>query len=90
MNTTTALQGPMTAAQLREVLVNAMNLSRDRSMAWGTKDASGRYYSAWMWLTAQTLGMQAIPLRGPWEQWELEGITDTIRDVQNHVALQDS
>lgn len=86
---TTARQGPMTAHQLREVLANATNSARDRSMAWGTKDTSGRYYRAWVWLTAKALGMGAIPHRGPWEPWELEDITATIRKVQDLVALQD-
>ena len=88
--TTTAQQGPMTAHQLREVLAAAHNRACDRAARSGTK-GHHLYYDAWLWLTAQTLGMKAIaPLHPfPWEPWEREGITHTIRNIQDLVALQD-
>ena len=84
-----AKQGPMTAYQLREVLTAAQYRSRQNSMQWGTPDTSGLYYRAWLWVTANTLGMEAIPHRGPWEPWELESITQTINNIQDLVALDD-
>ena len=86
--TNTAQQGPMTAAQLREVLAAAHNRACDRAARTGTK-GTGLYYQAWLWLTAQTLGRQSIPHRGPWEPWERESITRTICNIQDLVALQD-
>lgn len=83
-----AKQGPMTAYQLREVLAKAHNRQADQAARWGTK-GTGAYYRAWLWVTANTLGMQAIPHRGPFEPWELEGITRTINNIQDLVALED-
>ena len=88
--TNTAKQGPMTAHQLREVLAAAHNRQADRAARSGTK-GTGIYYEAWLWLTAQTLGMKAIaPLHPfPWEPWERESITRTICNIQDLVALDD-
>ena len=87
---TTAQQGPMTAAQLRDVLAAADRRQADRAARNGTKGTSA-YYEAWLWLLAQSLGMDAVkPLRVfPWEPWEREYITHTIRKVQDLVALKD-
>ena len=79
----------MTACQLREVLTAAQYRSRQNSMQWGTPDTSGQYYLAWLWVTANALGVQAIPHRDPFEPWEVESITRTINNIQDLVALSD-
>lgn len=83
-----AKQGPMTAHQLRDVLAKANNRQHDQAARSAWKGTSA-YYVAWLWVTANTLGLESIPRRGPFEPWELEGITQTINNIQDLVALED-
>lgn len=81
-------QGPMTAHQLRKVLALADNRQNERAMESGTK-GTGTYYRAWLYVTAHSLGLEHIPARGPFEPWEMEGITATINNIQDLVVLED-
>ena len=78
----------MTAYQLRKVLALADKRQNDRAMASGMH-APGNYYRAWLWVTANSLGWEHIPARGPFEPWELEWVTETINNVQDLVVLED-
>ena len=78
----------MTAFQLREVLATANNRQHDQAARSAWKGTSA-YYRAWLWVTANAYGWEHIPHRGPFEPWELEGITHTIRQIQDVIPLQD-